>query len=307
MAWKPVGVDENGNLPTRVKDRIVTILSSIFAKVSETRTGAQTMPAFWRKDEGDTGQNTVYLEDGPDHKQHQISLRHFGSGTTQNYALDISNRPGASRAMCIHQYSDLTEALRLDNTDSAPTIRIVNTENQTLNPGGVGSGDPIIFEDWGVVRWKVMGDGAMAMEPKDTNHGIYIKGPTTGTKSPLYIDHRSPSNGLQVQAAASAAGFYPVLVGGQNYGPAFSTATDGGSTLLLTKNGTGSGTVLTMTNKGTGNSILVKNATENLFQITAAGDVEFLKAGIGPIIRSADNSRFRLVVGNDASITAVKL
>ncbi|QED11500.1 hydrolase [Arthrobacter phage Qui] len=275
---------------------------------TEIRTGVQIEPAFWRKDVGDTGQHTIYLEDDVDHKHHLISLRHFGGGTTQNYALDISNRPGASRAMCIHQYSNLTEALRLDNTSSAPMIRIVNTENQTLNPGGVGSGDPIVFEDWGTVRWKIQGDGGHYIENKDTSHGVFIKGPTTGTKSPLYIEHRSPSNGLQVIAAASSAGFYPILVSGQNYGPAFNTSTNGGQTLRISKNGTGNGEALVVINSGTGTTASFRTAsTTEVSKINANGEYENLVAGNGLVLKSPDGSRFRLTVDNDGALTTTKL
>ncbi|UAW09391.1 hypothetical protein SEA_KLEVEY_33 [Arthrobacter phage Klevey] len=293
-----------GSLPPRLSPDTLALL----AKISETRTGPQTQPAFWRKDVGDTGQSTIYLEDDVDHKQHLLSLRHYGGGTTQNYALDISNRPGASRAMCIHQYSSLTEALRIDNTDNQPAIRVVNTENQTLNPGRTGSGDAFVFDDWGVVRFRIAGDGSLILAPKDTSHGIYLSGPTTGTKSPIYVDHKAPANGVQIMAASTAAGFYPLLVGGWNYGPAFTTSQNGGQTLRVTKSGTGNGEAVVVINQGTGASLSIRTASNTeVARVNADGELENVVAGKGLILKSPAGTRYRLTVGDDGALTTTAL
>ena len=266
-------------------------------------------------DEDDTAQNLTRRLNFVDYvggKGSVINIDHRadGSGKTgvgagQTYALDIHNYPGATRAMVVHQYSSVAEAIRLDNTGSKAMIRIVNTENQTLNPGGDGTGEPIIFDDHGTVRFKLQGDGAIYTEPKDTSHGIWVKSPTTGTKSSVYVDHRAPSPAVQIIAAAGSAGSYPLIVGGQNYGPAFTTSTDGGSVLNLTKNGTGSGVAINVTNKGTGATITLRDAVGIVSQITAAGEYENLVNGKGILVKSPNGTRYRIAVADGGALSAV--
>ncbi|QGZ17226.1 hypothetical protein SEA_GIANTSBANE_22 [Arthrobacter phage Giantsbane] len=55
MAWKPVGVDETSNFPTRVKNALLETFKGIFAQRVETRTGAQTSSALSIKEVGNTG------------------------------------------------------------------------------------------------------------------------------------------------------------------------------------------------------------------------------------------------------------
>jgi hypothetical protein len=288
-------------------EKLKSDLGTLFAKVTDTRTGPQTTPAFSRKEVGDTGQNTVYLEDAYEHTGHIVSIRHFGSNSgqanAQTYGIDISNRPGASRALLIHQYSNLTEAVRIDNTDNKAAIRVVNTENQVLNPGRTGSGDAFLFEDWGVIRYKVQGDGGVYIENKDTSHGLNIKGPATGTRSSIYVDHRAPSHGVQIVVASTAANFYPLLIAGWNYGPSFTTSQNGGQTLLVSKNGTGTGEAVRIINKGTGPSIQINQDATPVARVNNDGEYEHLTAGKGDLYRSPDGTRYRLSIANGGTIS----
>jgi hypothetical protein len=60
-------------------------------------------------------------------------------------------------------------------------------------------------------------------------------------------------------------------VNGQNYGPRFQTATDGGDSFTIQKNGTGSGACLKVLNAGTGLSLDIRSATASLWAINSAG------------------------------------
>lgn len=270
------------------------------------RAGVQDTAAFSRKQTGASGFPLIFLEDDVANDNHLISLRHYasksGDANSQTYALDISNRPGANRAFVIHQYSNFAEAMRIDNTDNKPALRIVNTENQTLNPGGVGSGDAIVFDDWGTVRFRVTGTGGVIIQAKDTEHSLWISGPTTGTKSPLYVNHNNPANGVQIIAGVSSAGFYPLFVGGQNYGPAFTTSTDGGQTLNVTKNGTGAGDALRVTNKGTGATVQINQNATPVARINSDGELEQLIAGKGDLRRSPNGTRYRITVTDAGAV-----
>lgn len=64
----------------------------------------------------------------------------LGTAGGQAFALNIANHPGTRCAIGIHQYSSVSPAVQIDNTDVASSIFIKNTENQTQNPGNTGTG-----------------------------------------------------------------------------------------------------------------------------------------------------------------------
>lgn len=86
----------------------------------------------------------LHLADVPQQPGHVLKINHCatgeGRGSGQTYGIDISNWPSAMQAVVIHQYSNMREAFRLDNTDTNAGIYINNTRNPTRNPGGSGEG-----------------------------------------------------------------------------------------------------------------------------------------------------------------------
>lgn len=73
-----------------------------------------------------------------------LKITHYGAGNSEGYGVDISNRPSASSAVTVHQYSNVGPAVLIDNTQSKAAIQIRNTENAVLDPGGFGTGDFLI-------------------------------------------------------------------------------------------------------------------------------------------------------------------
>lgn len=215
-----------------------------------------------------------------------VDVRHYADGTGnitspgQTYGVDIHNYNGAADALVIHQYSAAsTAALRIDNTDNKPAIAIYNTENLTLNPDGIGSGDAFKFDDHGTTRFIVTGEGRVAISPKDsiTTHAVAITG-STAAQTTLRVTLNASAIGVNIVANAAAAGSYPFQVSGQDYGPRLTTSTNGGDALTINKSGTGSGRVVVIANSGTGLSLDIRNGSASLFAVTAAGLPQWVAA-----------------------------
>ena len=124
----------------------------------ENKTDAGAKYASRARDAGDTFQSwtrRINLIDQANSPGSMLNMEHNADGTgptdpssvNETYALDIHNNPGAPPAIVIHQYSDNLQAMRIDNTDSSPAIVVFNTQNQTRNPGNVGTGDFLYLSD----------------------------------------------------------------------------------------------------------------------------------------------------------------
>lgn len=217
-----------------------------------------------------------------------------GSGTTdgQSYGVDIHNMPGAKSAVVVHQYSAVSPAVWIDNTDSGAAVRIKNTENQTLNPGKNGSGARFVeflpYNDTGSFSiddglnfsnssakipnfFTALNQSALQVQKTGTGSGSAFRVINSGTGVGAKIDQNGAGIGLTVSSAAAAAGWYAAQITGQDYGAQVVTSVDGGRTLEVQKNGTGAGEALRIVNKGTGGALAVRNATAELFSITSTG------------------------------------
>lgn len=220
----------------------------------------------------------------------QIAVEHYGDGSggsgNQTYGIDIHNNPGARQALVLHQYSNVAAALHIDNTDTNSAITIVNTNNPTRNPGGAPSGTSAtgnflnFTNTSGTPMFRVLGRGEILINATAdaTGHGIEVVGNASSTRRVLRTTMNGANTGVEFIGAAGSAGFFPLLVTGQDFGPRFTTSTNNGRTLELVKSATGTGDVLRVANSGTGLSIDVRSGSSSLYAVTAAGLPQWVAA-----------------------------
>lgn len=83
---------------------------------------------------------------------------HHGTG----YGINTQNWPGANAGWVLHQYSNTSAAMIIDNCRSQPAIRVNNTQNSTITPDYKGDGDFFQFGPWDDTnnynRWLTLGD-----------------------------------------------------------------------------------------------------------------------------------------------------
>ena len=238
-----------------------------------------------------------------------INVNHYGDGSGnvsspgQAYAGDFHNYPGAQSAIVVHQYSSVSRAVQIDNTGTQPAFEIHNTQNLVLNPGSDGTGDFVLLRDHGTAVFRIDKDlvfrlggtkvptflhtaakalsvqtssayngEAMDVTKAGTGAGTALKVNNSGTGAGIQVNQTGAGQALRITANVAAnAGTFAALIEGYDYGPSLTTVADGGTTFTITKNGTGNGGALSITNKGTGASIAVRDASAELFAVTAGG------------------------------------
>ena len=248
------------------------------------------------KEELATGVDKIKIVDVADTENHALSIVHFGEGTgstTQTYGIDISNRPDARTALVVHQYSNVSPAVWIDNTDNQPALRIHNTSNPTLNPGGptVSEGDYLHFQKAGSTVMRLTHTGTFSatnFSPiflGNTGTALSVQTPIGVSQDTFTIIRDYPTNagdamqitcnggtglkvlkngagdGLDVVMSAGAAGSYCVKSQGYDYSLLATTTNNGGTTAQITKSGTGNGDAVVIKNAGTGRSLRVTDAT----------------------------------------------
>jgi len=262
-----------------------------------------------------------------------ILLYAWHQGTARG-CIDIQNAPGANAAIVLHQYSNYTAALVLDNVQTQPLLLLRNSNNEYYVPGVYGSGN--FFDLWGysagsptvMIRHGYLSAGLnFASVNVDTPYQF-----TSMTTAPaLKIVAGYGGTGLNV-AQNSVAGAYAVNITSSspqsamvvtgtttsNYAAlqligvkialSATTSGDGMYTALVAKNGTGAGTGLIVINKGTGASISIQDAVGERFAITPAGlpkwtaaaNVQTTVGAAGAAAAPpATPSKFLKVVGDD--------
>jgi hypothetical protein len=252
-----------------------------------------------------------------------VYIEHYGDGTSgsaQTYGIDIHNYPNAKSGLVLHQYSNNGPAFWLDNTDNAPAIRINNTHNFTLNPGGpvpTSLGDfqtwdtelvpklrlkyNYVFEAYQVTPafYRSEGTALSVQTPVDVaastmtivrthnaNAGAGLSVTSSGG-SGISVNQTGPGVGLTVALQVGAVGFYAGQLAGNDYGAQVITSADGGRTLDVQKNGTGAGEAARITNKGTGVSLSVRDASAEVMSVRADGKLMWstasnVQTGVGP-------------------------
>ena len=295
------------------------------------------------RDTSDAASSTFRYEDEAAHRGSIINLHHRGAGDGgyQAYGLNIANHPGAKAAFVIHQYSSNGAMIRLDNTDVYSAIQIWNTENQTMNPGNIGTGAFLDFKPWGETdrirlmdslswlnatsknvtfetgtasNWglgvKVTKDiPALFIHKNSTGSGAGVAITNEGTSPGVDVNQNGNGLGIRVIMGAAATG-YAVQVKGQTYGASFETELDASNApaLLVHKKGEGVGEGVRIINAGTGSTASYRNgALTEVSSINANGEYENRVNGNGVILRSPNGGRYRVTVGDTGTLSATKL
>ncbi len=254
-----------------------TELSSRFVRTAVT--GADTNVLIQTDGTDDTVYALEIKDNASTNGGRLLQLTHYGNADTQSYALNISNRSGAGSAAVIHNYSDVGPSLIIDNTRSKAAIYIRNTENETLDPGGFGTGDylDLYGGSAGDTHRLMRLTKDLAFMAYDTTKPVTFSPQVAAVG--LSVSQAYGAVALSVSASSGAAGFYVASLSGYDYGPKVSTSQNSGVTLIVQKDGTGAGTVQQIINKGTGLSLDVRSGSASLFALTSAGLPQWVAAG----------------------------
>lgn len=292
------------------------------------------------RDTGTGLASTFLYEDAPEHLGSVISIRHYGRGDDGNqaYGINVANHVGARNAVTIHQYSKAAPAFQIDNTDIASGIYIKNTENQTQNPGGSGTGNFLQFKPFSSTDSLFLTDGLQwlnrtggkdmsvasltpvnytfaVLATADDKQGMYVSKSgvgagaalnvnNMGTGSAVSIVQNGLSEGLKITTTAAANGVYAARMNGQAHGLILDTVNNGGNTLDVDKKGLGNGIAFKLRNLGTGDTISMLNGAGVVARFSAAGEYENYGNGSGIILRDPAGIRYRISVDNTGTVKA---
>ena len=188
--------------------------------------------------------------DQPSSPGSTFMIEHYGDGSgdtslgNQTYGIDLHNNTGARSAVVIHQYSNMTPAVWIDNTDTQPALRIHNTANASRNPGRDGTGAFLELQDHGTTTCSWSKDHVL----------------TLGAKTFTLLNNNSGQKVLSLQTAGNL------------------------TALEIVKTGSTTGDVVTIENRGTAASLRIKNATVNTFQVSNAGAINTLAGVVVSIL-----------------------
>lgn len=204
----------------------------------------------------------LLLQDSAAETEHAIGITHYGYGDAQSYGIDISNRAdnaasptagtGANSALVVHQYSDESPAVQIDNTRSQASLRIKNAANETHSAGTNGTGDFIDF--WGYSD-SVIYPAAPVELGSLTDDLVFTN---TDTTRPWTF-------------TTTLTGSYGLKVNGVDFGALVVNTASSGTTLTVNKTGTGAGNALGIINKGTAYSLYVNDGTANVYTLDPDG------------------------------------
>lgn len=252
----------------------------------------------------------ISLNDEPTHDGHLLALNHYGNGqsgaNSQAYGIDIHNYPGARQPIVIHQYSDHadTASIHIDNTATQPALRVWNTQNQTLNPGFVGTGAFFQLRPWQAPGYFHFTND-LVLENK-TQHGLVARVPADGRPVTAFtVDQLQAQVALHVSqkhedfwaGIFESTGAYGVRIGAASAGA--------GQALTITRSATaGVGEAVRIVNAGNGDSLAIRDGSRQVAKIAPNGEYENLLTSGGIILRSGNGTRYRITVTNTGTITA---
>lgn len=319
------GQDGSNVLPTdtAIEQAMTTPGTATNTALSATIVGEVDAKAIPKgKDANDTFADVtrrLQFTDAAGAKGSQFNFEHWadgsgrtGTGAGQTYAIDIHNNPGARSALMIHQYSNNTPMVQLDNTDTAPTIIIRQTNNPVRNPnsatGTAATGDAILQTDYqGAPWWRLDGRGSIiANPPADaTQNAIDVNGNSASTKRLIKLTGKGAAPALEIIHQASNQ--YGMQIAGQNYGASISVSVAGGHGMRITRtNATGTGDGLDIrVDSATSRPLLIRSGTTEVAQINASGEYEHKTAGAGIILKAPGGVRYRITVADGGAVTAV--
>lgn len=283
---------------------------------------------------------TFRYEDTAENLGSIMNLHHRGRGGVgaQAYGLNIANHVGAKSAFVIHQYSNAMAMIRLDNTDDNAAIQIYNTENQTMNPGRIGTGAFLDFKPWAETKRLRLLDSLVWLNETAknvtfetataANYGLgvkvtkdipalFIHKASAGLGAGIAVTNDGTSPGVDVVQNGIALGLrltagpshtaYIAQLRGQIYGTEVSTDADGGTALSVNKKGSGAGSALVVRNAGSGSSLQFLTGTATVARVSASGEYEHLLAGQGIILKSPNGTRHRVTVNDSGAVVATAL
>lgn len=290
-----------------------------------------------------TGANrsTMRLEDTAEHSGSVINIHHRsdGSGAAQTFGLNLANHVGASTGFAIHQYSTKV-AMQIDNTDIGSAIYIKNTQNQTMNPGGSGTGAFLQFLPFGETRTLMLTNDLTwfnntskdilvqanyptnyafgvttaadktALDVKKTGTGAGNAATITnaGSGPGLWIAQNGPAQALFINADnANGLGRSAFRIFANTHAAEYNTSGDLGVSLLVQKNGTGLGTGIRVKNSGTGSSFSATTPSGETWRVAPNGEMEVLTAGVGLILKSPNGTRHRISVTDTGTLSATAI
>lgn len=210
-----------------------------------------------------------------------IAIDHYAGtlASAGSYGLDIRAYPGADTPVVIHNYSNNSgileggKAMQIDHITHGDLLELKNASNDAVLPGSKGTANFVNLVGYvGPSGDQFSAAGSIAVWSHQNTitcpsnnwplrifgNGLTVDAPNTSTR------------GLQVTQAAT--GIFSGIFSGVNYGVAVSSTTDGGQTLVVTKNGTGAGSAVVIQNKGTDPYIVGLDATPaQAFAIKSGG------------------------------------
>lgn len=307
----------------------------------ESLTEGSTNYVFIR-DKSDASASTFRYEDMAEHRGSIINLHHRGAGDGgyQAYGLNIANYPGAKAAFVIHQYSAVGSMIRLDNTDVGSAIQIWNTENQTMNPGGQGTGAFLDFKPFDQTQRLRLFDSlvwrndtskdvtfetsyaasyALGVRANKDIVGLFVHKNSTGLGAAVAITNEGTSPGIDLTQNGAALGIRVTMSATNAFGMQILSNTNGASvetssdssgshTFQVMKRGTGTSRAMRIFNYGTGASLsFYDGALVETASVNASGEYENRVNGNGVILRSPNGGRYRVAVGDTGTLTATKL
>lgn len=296
----------------------------------------------YARDTSDATASTFRYEDMAEHRGSIINLHHRGAGDGgfQAYGLNIANYPGAKAAFVIHQYSAVGSMIRLDNTDVGSAIQIWNTENQTMNPGGQGTGAFLDFKPFDQTERLRLFDSlvwrndtskdvtfetsyaasyALGVRANKDIVGLFVHKNSAGLGAAVAITNEGVSPGIDITQNGAALGIrvtmsatnaFGMQILSNTNGASIETAADasGSHTFQVMKRGTGTSRAMRIFNYGTGASLsFYDGALVETASVNASGEYENRVNGNGVILRSPNGGRYRVAVGDTGTLTATKL
>ena len=256
------------------------------------------------------GEWGVNVEDSPTNQGIPLHLDHRGTGN----GFDVRNRPGSGQAVVVHQYANGT-GVRLDNTGTGTMLLVAQTNNPTLNPesaaGTAATGDAFRQVDHEGNTWvRLNGRGALILTPPATSSDpaldISHSGTTAISHRVARINNTGVGVALEVNQGANAPDSFAIIASGRKYAGSFTTTQSGGQTLFLSRtNTTGSGDVLVIRNdSASGRSVVFRQATTEVAEITRTGEYENKINGAGIVLRSPNGTRYRVAVADNGTLSA---
>lgn len=276
-----------------------------------------------------------HLNDTPALNAPLIDMDHYATSIVNGFGINIRNQAdnpaaptagtGAGTSIVVHQYSDSSPAVQIDNTRGQPFIRFKEASNATNSVGTQGTGDFFSFFGYTASSpstnleigrldqflafrgldssrpWQFVGGSTgPALQIAQGNAGTGLNLIQSGAGAAVNVSQTGAATAVQIVPGAGADGFAALNVNARTHGATVSTSQVGAGQYVLqaVKNGVGAGDTLNIINKGTDKTIRMQNATGNTSSFGPNGELTIGSAGTA--IGSSSRGTFTTV-----SVTSV--